>query len=215
MNTKHYLDKVAEFHSAMLYRQPEPERPDLDKDTCELRVRLIQEEWDELLTAITKDDAVGQLDALCDLQYVIGGAALALGFRSHHQASVALAGTSDDGFRGFPLWLLQFATHLFRGNIPGSIIALAMLECHLTGIVKSLGFSGVVIEGFRRTHIRNMAKKWTREQVESCQDQGFRFVLHPEGHYIAYRPDGKISKYPGFVPPDLTDLVEKALACPQ
>lgn len=211
MNTKHYLDKVAEFHATMMYRQPEPTSPSLDQLTCELRVKLIQEEWYELMDAITKESPIGQLDALCDLQYVISGAALALGFRSFYVASVALCGRSDSGVSGFSIWISQFATNLFRANLPGSWGALAMLETHLHGIVRSLGFDAVFDGGFDCVHESNLTKQWTEDQMEAASGN-LSFRRNANGLYVAFREDGKIMKPPTFRPPDLQPFVSLALA---
>ena len=45
-----------------------------------LRLQLIQEELGELADAMSKNDLVSTLDALVDLQYVLSGTVLSLGF---------------------------------------------------------------------------------------------------------------------------------------
>jgi predicted HAD superfamily Cof-like phosphohydrolase len=44
-----------------------------------LRIRLIQEELEELKEAVERGDIVEAADALCDLQYVLSGAVLEFG----------------------------------------------------------------------------------------------------------------------------------------
>ena len=49
------------------------------KSSCELRIRLLQEELDELKEAVENNDLVEVADALVDLQYVLTGTVLAFG----------------------------------------------------------------------------------------------------------------------------------------
>jgi predicted HAD superfamily Cof-like phosphohydrolase len=69
---------VAEFHRTFnLPILPAPAVPPPDR--CRLRVNLLQEELDELRTAIEAGDLVEAADALADLQYVLSGAVLEFG----------------------------------------------------------------------------------------------------------------------------------------
>lgn len=59
------------------------EKPTIpNKDLCNLRVALIQEELNELKEAINKEDCVSILDALIDLQYVLDGAFIVFGLKN-------------------------------------------------------------------------------------------------------------------------------------
>jgi Uncharacterized protein conserved in bacteria len=70
-----WQEDVLEFHKEM--DQTIGQSPAIrDK---ELRKRLIREEAKELLEAIEKDDLVKAIDAMCDLIYVVNGAAVAFG----------------------------------------------------------------------------------------------------------------------------------------
>jgi len=72
------LEQVKEFHKTFNY--PINIKPTLeDKFQQDLRVRLIQEELDELKEAIIKKDIVKVADALGDLLYVVYGAAITFG----------------------------------------------------------------------------------------------------------------------------------------
>lgn len=72
------LNDVAEFHKTFdAPVLPTPQIP--DKNRCELRVKLLQEELDELQQAIAEKNLVEIADALCDLQYVLSGAVLEFG----------------------------------------------------------------------------------------------------------------------------------------
>jgi len=60
--------------------QATPSKPCIpDKDTCDLRVDLIDEELYELCEALSRKDMVETYDALNDLLYVVIGAAVACG----------------------------------------------------------------------------------------------------------------------------------------
>jgi len=78
---KSTLDAVREFHDT--YGLPVKNHPDLScAETKMLRINLLQEELDELKEALDKDDPVGTLDALIDLQYVLDGAFLSFGLHA-------------------------------------------------------------------------------------------------------------------------------------
>lgn len=82
------LEMVREFHET--YGQPVLEFPSLDDPgLSELRTELLDEELNELCAAIAMKDAVGVLDALTDLQYVLDGAYLSLGLHRWKDAALA------------------------------------------------------------------------------------------------------------------------------
>lgn len=81
------INLVREFHET--YSQSIADAPNVcDSGLNDLRVSLLGEELDELATALASHDTVATLDALTDLQYVLDGAYLSLGF--HHVKEVAL-----------------------------------------------------------------------------------------------------------------------------
>lgn len=72
---------VSKFMKA--FNQPVLDVPTIPSaDRCELRVKLIQEELDELSTAIKEKDIVEIADAFGDLQYVLSGAVHEFGLGS-------------------------------------------------------------------------------------------------------------------------------------
>jgi predicted HAD superfamily Cof-like phosphohydrolase len=82
------LEMVREFHEK--FGHPIKSEPKLrDMEVVELRVNLIAEELNELRLAIILNDPTEALDALCDLQYVLDGAFLALGFAHVKDAAMA------------------------------------------------------------------------------------------------------------------------------
>lgn len=82
------IDLVREFHEA--FGQPCAVEPDIDRPLVNLlRLRLIEEELVELADALNDGDPVAVLDALTDLQYVLDGAYLSLGFAHVKDAALA------------------------------------------------------------------------------------------------------------------------------
>lgn len=82
-----YLETVKEFHDAFGIATPETQV--VDKHSLNvLRRELIEEETRELSTGLYNRDREATLDALIDLQYVLSGTVLALGF----------AGVFDEAF---------------------------------------------------------------------------------------------------------------------
>lgn len=74
-----YIEKVKQFHEEFL--QVNQPKPYINKEVAKLRISLIKEELKELEDAIDNSDVVEVLDALCDLQYVLSGSVLQLGFK--------------------------------------------------------------------------------------------------------------------------------------
>jgi predicted HAD superfamily Cof-like phosphohydrolase len=73
------INLVREFHDA--FGQPDADEPTVDNQQINaLRIRLLREELDELSDALQDEDLVATLDALTDLQYVLDGSYLQLGF---------------------------------------------------------------------------------------------------------------------------------------
>lgn len=75
------INMVAEFHETFDLKISS--RPSVDDVRInKLRTDLIKEELEELEEALIDGDRVAALDALCDLQYVLSGAILSLGFQN-------------------------------------------------------------------------------------------------------------------------------------
>lgn len=103
MNT---IEQVKEFHTT--FQVKDPAYIDISNiDVAALRVRLLQEELDELNAALIEENVVEVLDALTDLQYVLDGAYLAFGL-SHLKdkafAEVHRSNMSKLGVDGKPIF---------------------------------------------------------------------------------------------------------------
>lgn len=88
---------VQEFHRKFdIHTEPSPSIP--GETTHDLRVRLIQEEFDELKEALAKQDLVGIAKELADLLYVVYGTAVSYGidmepvFREVHRSNLSKVG---------------------------------------------------------------------------------------------------------------------------
>lgn len=82
------IEQVKQFHDA--FGVPTPACPDITQGIVnDLRIDLLREELKELEDAIEAIDEVAVLDALTDLQYVLDGAYLALGFSKYKDAAFA------------------------------------------------------------------------------------------------------------------------------
>lgn len=103
--TTNTLALVAQFHQA--FGHPVKSEPDISDSTLnDLRIELLYEELREFSDALANGDKVAALDALTDLQYVLDGAYLALGFAPWKDAAmqeVHASNMSKIGIDGKPL----------------------------------------------------------------------------------------------------------------
>ncbi len=82
------IDLVRQFHVA--FGQPILDTPSIANDAIKtLRIELLKEELRELEYALDTQNESGVLDALTDLQYVLDGAYLSLGFHKWKEAASA------------------------------------------------------------------------------------------------------------------------------
>lgn len=160
-------------------------RPVFDTKLSLLRLSLLREELEELRLAVAEADRVGVLDALTDLQYVLDGAFLALGYPKGPTPRVVVTGA---------------ATLLLEKHIQGLAIGLmrcdrALVECSLIWLQVALdhaystqGFQEVRDAAFLEVHRSNMSK------------------LGADGKPLHAR-DGKVVKGPNYSPPKLEAFV--------
>lgn len=100
------LELVREFHE--VFDLPIADKPNInDMSLNILRYKLLSEELDELWHALNTGNKVGVLDALTDLQYVLDGAYLALGFANLKEPAlqeVHASNMSKLSEGGFPIY---------------------------------------------------------------------------------------------------------------
>ena len=77
------IDKVKEFHQK--FGQKVSSSQEWDEKTAKRRYDLIREELDELQEGLLNKDPVEVFDALLDLEYVVLGSVLELGFYNKYQ----------------------------------------------------------------------------------------------------------------------------------
>lgn len=205
--TAHYLSKVAEFHRAFRYRQPEPIAPDVsDRDTNTLRCSLLREELHELKDAKARVD---ELDALCDTQYVLSGAVLAWGYRSLFENTrhvIELRKVRDmEKHIAAMLGIVAQMEAIAEMNFQAQMLTLLIeLQSKLQSAIWSYGFTQVFVAAFDEVHANNMDKFFTASERS----------VHPELTYeptsmgiIGRRADGKIQKPPHHAKVDLSRFV--------
>lgn len=218
MNHSSYLKQVAAFHSVMLYRQPEPREPDLScKATNELRPKLIKEEVLELKEAIDTNDHVGQLDALCDAQYVLTGAVLAWGFRrlwdcKNHLMRLTKIRDMDAHIAAMLGTNEQMGEAASLGFEMQVFTLLVYLQERLTQAVYELGFMPVFDAAFTAVHENNMGKIWSETAYQdwhfTAQEGGDMLTFEKTtGGYIARNQFGKIIKPSNHTKVDLGRFV--------
>lgn len=75
-----YISRVEEFHKT--FNQPILDKPEIPaQERTSLRISMLKEELSELEDALSNNDIVSVLDALCDIQYVLSGTVLEFGLK--------------------------------------------------------------------------------------------------------------------------------------
>lgn len=96
-NQMSFFDKLREFHEKFELDVRSKPYMDLFKDEklVNLRMKLIQEEWEELQEAVRNKDIVEALDAILDMHYVLSGFCISAGldedrgFELVHQSNMS------------------------------------------------------------------------------------------------------------------------------
>lgn len=197
-----YLSCVEEFHRAFQYRYPTPTVPMFDKETVELRIRLLTEENNELQFA---ESNVAMLDAFCDLQYVLSGAILALGLRKSFEREWKRAEQSCGTLR-MDICIHWFGINLLSGeSTDACAIDCVLMQNALLDKVLRAGFRDVFDDAFAEVHRSNLSKLWTVEELPHTSRifAGKSRITKSGSKFIVQRGDGKIMKSPSYSPAQL------------
>lgn len=221
------LEQVADWHTKFLV--PSPSTPTFQAPNVDLRIALIDEERDELFQALADRNSVEQLDALCDLQYVLDGAIISLGMTEtvrlmnggkpfvYH--SPMIDGTIAVSAR---VWLLTIKTKhlgvsLKSGDVPGVAIIFCDMQSILTSLVEAMGFKDVFAAAFEKVNENNLAKLWSQEEVNAwvmnrCfSDESYKQLRFTpatwEDGFIANDLSGKVRKPIAHPKVDLSEFV--------
>lgn len=176
--------------------------------TVALRIRLIDEEKSELVKAIADGDRIDQLDALCDLQYVLAGAVLHLGLRALYEKNGGQCGfvhsqplnLSANAALRIRCHLISIKAFSLAWATPEKAVAkLTEIQSILDGLIAKLGFANVFDEAFCAVDANNHAKMWTEQQVSDWQFEHIGiaddYTFTPgDGGYIAKDAMGKVIK---------------------
>lgn len=219
---KFYLRCVEEFHAAMKYRYPTPILPAFDPDTITLRIRLLREELsgkNELLDCFLRKDQVGTLDGLCDFQYVLTGAILALGLRTKFELAnrlVCSVRIPDAGRRQmaavtlyqFDIAINRLESALMAGLVAQSVEGCVRIQQLVTRVISLIPFPHFDW-AFAAVHEANMKKLWSDEEMRSHVSSGVNgYSFESSGpRFIARRHDGKIAKPPSHKEADLSPFI--------
>lgn len=226
---KTFLNTVNDFHILFRISQPTPSEPFVtDAPTNKLRLELITEEFSELREAITSNQPVEVLDALCDLQYVLSGGILALGFMGvfnrrfnsytgrsveevyQHIASRLVIRVTPNYVSKFGEAIVMLESALSETSSPEVLTALVSMQIELSVMVLELGFAPRFIAAFEEVHRSNMSKLWGDYErilaVDESLDLTFEKVA--EDKYIAKRPDGKAIKSPSYSVANLKQFIK-------
>lgn len=225
------LNLVAAWHAR--FQVALPDVPTFDPDVIALRIRLLLEEKNELLHAIATHNRVEQLDALCDLQYVLSGAVLHLGLRKRfvdngmatpfrggmpffrNESEVTLT-VRIDIFTMKVKALAKCAANNGEKAIRMGVLMLTDCQILLDGLIEALGFADVFADAFRRVDENNHGKMWTEYQVKEWINQEFdttntdvmRYFTQTTDGFIARDAFGKIIKPVGFGKVSLEEFVK-------
>jgi len=130
---------VNEFHRACRHVAPNTPQA-LDEKTARLRVRLIVEEAYEFKDAVEGGNYLEMIDALCDLNYVLQGAAVSMGvdlqpfFVEVHMANMnKTKGGKDAGGKQMkpPGWQPPDHRKVWEQNYVGEIPVQPPVKCDL------------------------------------------------------------------------------------
>lgn len=209
--------QVKEFHTVFGHPIGQNILTPLSESRWQLRIDLIDEEYNELLEGMKKESRLEVADALCDLQYVLMGFLIELGV---------------DGAQLAPIKNRQ---HIFNSNFNEYMNTLRGLKSkppvlfsEISSLLQNLQYcisnllilykwSDVVfLEMFNAVHVNNMSKACKTEQdaqetVVSYQNKtppveaNYRQVGN---YFVVYRQDNnKILKANTFVGVDLSPWV--------
>lgn len=179
------------------------------KPDARLRIKLIQEEAQEFLDAVEENKVIETIDALCDLLYVIYGAAdsLKLGYLDTREAERSVA--------------------------PGREPEWSLLHKSLVGFVKKVDICAAklsrlavpIFEEWKpeiQDQLKKEAKESLRELADACWRIGaeevgvdlrpfFREVHRTNMHKLngPIREDGKKLKPPGWKPPRIEAMYNR------
>lgn len=140
------IELVREFHR--VFGQRNANAPAVgDAYINRLRIALIREELNELEAALDAGDQVETLDALTDLQYVLDGSYLSLGFAHLKDAALAevhRSNMSKLGADGLPVYREDGKVTKGPNYSPPDLAALFLRRGLAELVANAPGISGVV-----------------------------------------------------------------------
>lgn len=225
------LSNVNEFHTVFGH--------DIDvlpTDTLRtLRIALIAEERQELEAAIKEQDAVGIVDALADLAYVIGGTIIALDGEKQSAdpsnvhlilSSMLVSGTGRT-FTEDLIALIGFIKDLEKMIANEDMPIIDVICTFSCVLLQKIAFLANMVDidpiaMVAEAHRSNMTKLWSddvvlrNEQITSdparFSDIAFKVRPDLEDGLVGYRlSDGKILKCPSYSDADFSPFVSEVM----
>jgi hypothetical protein len=195
---KYFMELVSEFH--ITFDHPSHTEPYLDDEELnQLRIDLLMEEIREYLDAKHVGNRVEMLDGLCDMQYVLSGAALAWGLQGYINGS-------NVGYRNIEDELVE----LTEMKTPS--LSLLKMQLGLMNEVLGWGFTDVFRDAFTEVHRSNMSKMWTDQDVIDGREIALKSIVYPVAErdgrkWVVKRKDGKILKPKSYSPANLIQFL--------
>ena len=189
-----------------------------DSKLLKLRIDLIKEEVRELKEAIDINDTIETIDALCDILYVVHGAAVVFGIDMDHQDIIFV----DD---------LEPQSVVFHLNKMLGLLELAFKEKNMDGVIYQLCSMVYLVKitgekmklpidkAFHIVHDSNMSKICDTEKdaIETVKHystlSGFENVIvnykvSPDGRFVIYNEkSGKILKSMFWKEPNFDSII--------
>lgn len=197
-HTTHFVNSVKEFHEKFelsSYSKLE----EVPCETALLRARLIDEEYHEYLLAINR---LEELDAICDLIYVVAGASYVCNVQIQPYTSNQL-----------PIKGLKYKPDISYQVNPVMQDLYSRFPCHRIQqtwqnlLLQRLDDVGIIenfklIPAFDEVHRSNMTKLW-KEKPENPS-----YIAKQKGNlWLVKREDGKVIKSPDYSPANLEAFV--------
>lgn len=215
------IEMVKEFHETYGH----PVGPELPTQLRQYeRLTYINEEMNELLTAIINDDEVEVIDALGDLMYFVNGTLVEFGLSATPQAKLEQINEILPGEDlGTDLMLGYMNLHAMTGQILACAIAdadkkclahLSLMHAFIVEMFKRMGIDYYPV--LEEIHRSNMSKLWVDDEEVTAQclhEMGLNkdqvnFASHSSGRLVVTRVDnGKVLKGMDYSKPQLEQFV--------
>ena len=204
--TKNFQDLVADF----MYASGQKKANVLTDEIIEFRQSLLTEEVEELQEALKLEDVVEQLDAICDILYILLGTSETFGIKNGETVEDLLSLLSDNNifsYFDYSAWMESLKDK--NCDISVKYFIILRIAMHALNFSKHQ-----IVKGFHRVHESNMTKfpKTEAEALASIQkyDTGgidAEYIFRNGLYVILRKSDKKVLKSINYRRVNLIDLV--------